>query len=216
MINPIYIDHINALLETFVIIGVCACSISGALRAIDSKMDITGAILLAFVVANAGGTFRDMFINAPIFWIANHLYIWLSIATGFGTFLVCYYKPELFTNRRLNQLLIITDAIGLGVFCIAGVEKSFLLGQNASIAVIMGVWTAVGGGVIADVISNRVPLVFSSELYITVSLVGALLYITLSGIFPQVLAGFIAVIFMIVFRLLSVKYHWKLPIANSK
>lgn len=215
MINPHYIEHISALLEAFIIVGVCACSISGTLRAVDSKMDITGAVLLAFVVANAGGTFRDLFLNAPIFWIANHFYIWLSISVGAGTFILCYYKPNLLAHKRLNQMLILTDAIGIGVFCLAGVEKSFLMGQNASIAIIMGIWTAVGGGVIADVISNRVPLVFSSELYITVCLAGAVLYISLSGIMPQTIAAFIAVIFMVLLRMLSVKYHWKLPIANK-
>lgn len=216
MINPQYIVHINTFLEACIIIGVIACSISGVLRAIDSKMDITGALLLAFVVANAGGTFRDLFLNAPIFWIANHLYIWLSLAIGAGTFIICYYKPTLLAHRRLNQMLLLTDAIGIGVFCLAGIEKSFLMHQNASIAIIMGIWTAVGGGVIADIIANRVPLVFSSELYITVCLAGAIIYIALLAVTLQVLAALIAVIFMVALRMLSVKYHWKLPIIKNK
>jgi uncharacterized membrane protein YeiH len=194
---------------------VIACSISGALRAIDSKMDLTGALLLAFVISNAGGTFRDLILAAPVFWIKDNYYVWLSLTIGALTYMLFYYAPQLLANRRLNQLLLITDAIGLGVFCIAGVEKSFIMEQPAGIAVIMGIWTAVGGGIIADVIANRVPLVFSSELYITVSLCGAILYIILSLFMFHALAGFIAVIFMVAFRMLSVKFHWKLPIINS-
>lgn len=209
------IEHINLLLNVFLVIGVIACSISGALRAIDSKMDLTGALLLAFIISNAGGTFRDLILAAPIFWIKDNYYVWLSLTIGALTYMLFYYAPQLLANRRLNQLLLITDAIGLGVFCIAGVEKSFIMEQPAGIAVIMGIWTAVGGGIIADVIANRVPLVFSSELYITVSLCGAILYITLSTFMLHALAGFIAVIFMVAFRILSVKFHWKLPIINS-
>ncbi|MBX9867217.1 MAG: trimeric intracellular cation channel family protein [Burkholderiales bacterium] len=209
------IEHINLLLNVFLVIGVIACSISGALRAIDSKMDLTGALLLAFVISNAGGTFRDLILAAPVFWIKDNYYVWLSLTIGALTYMLFYYAPQLLANRRLNQLLLITDAIGLGVFCIAGVEKSFIMEQPAGIAVIMGIWTAVGGGIIADVIANRVPLVFSSELYITVSLCGAILYIILSLFMFHALAGFIAVIFMVAFRMLSVKFHWKLPIINS-
>ena len=189
------IEHINLLLNVFLVIGVIACSISGALRAIDSKMDLTGALLLAFVISNAGGTFRDLILAAPVFWIKDNYYVWLSLTIGALTYMLFYYAPQLLANRRLNQLLLITDAIGLGV--------------------IMGIWTAVGGGIIADVIANRVPLVFSSELYITVSLCGAILYIILSLFMLHALAGFIAVIFMVAFRMLSVKFHWKLPIINS-
>ena len=214
-ISPHTIEQISLLLEVFLTIGVIACSISGALRAIDSKMDITGALLLAFIISNAGGTIRDLILKAPVFWIKDNYYVWLSLFIGASTYMLFYYLPKLFTSRRLNQMLLITDAIGLGVFCIAGVEKSFIMGQPAGIAIIMGIWTAVGGGIIADVIANRIPLVFSSELYITVSLCGAILYVLLSAIMLHSLAGFIAVIFMVVFRMLSVKFHWKLPIIRA-
>ena len=210
-----YIEHLNFLLSIFMVLGVIASSISGALRAVDSRMDITGAVLLAFIVSNAGGTFRDLILNAPVFWILHHFYIWLSIGIGAITYLICLFKPQLLTSRRLTQLLLLTDALGLGVFCVAGVEKSFLTGQNFSIAIIMGIWTAVGGGVIADVIANRVPLVFSSEFYITVAGVGAVLYIILSSFMLHDLAAFIAVNFMLAFRILSLKYGWKLPIIKS-
>ena len=216
MTTPNYIEHINLLLDIFMILGVSACGVSGALRAVDSKMDITGAVLLAFVTSNAGGTLRDLILNAPVFWIKNHLYIWLSLGIGALTYILCGIEPKLLTSRRLTKLVLISDALGLGVFCLAGVEKSFITGQNFSIAIIMGVWTAVGGGVIADVIANRIPLVFSSELYITVAFVGALVYIGLSLIMLQVLDALIAIIFMVTLRMLSVNYGWKLPTTNSQ
>ncbi|MEN9946243.1 MAG: hypothetical protein RLZZ293_629 [Pseudomonadota bacterium] len=210
-----YSQHIHLILEIFLIIGIIASSISGTLRAIDSKMDITGALLLAFIISNGGGTFRDLILNAPVFWIKNHLYIWLSLSIGAITYSIIYYCPRLLINRRLMQLVLITDAIGLAAFCISGIEKSFVMGQNTYIAIIMGIWTAVGGGIIADVIANRVPLVFSSELYIIVCAIGAILYLTLCCFIPHSIASFIAAIFMISLRLLSIKYRWKLPIISS-
>lgn len=205
-----YLQQIDILLETCLIIGVCACSISGALRAIDSKMDITGALLLAFIVSNAGGTFRDLFLGAPVFWIVNQQYIWLSIVVGATTFLLYYYMPHLKSLKTLNKMILFTDAIGLSVFCLAGVQKSFLMGHNSLIAIIMGIWTAVGGGVIADIIANRIPLVLAKELYIIVALLGAIMYILLSFVVIQAVAALIAFLFMVIFRLISVKYHLNL------
>ena len=79
----------------------------------------------------------------------------------------------------------------------------------------MGMWTAVGGGVIADVIANRIPLVFSSELYITVAFAGAILYIVLSHFIHHDAAAVLGVIFMLAFRMLSLKHGWKLPIIQT-
>ena len=215
-ISSHYATHINLLFEIFLVVGVIACAISGALRAIESHMDITGAILLAFVISNAGGTMRDLILNTQVFWIKQTFYIWLSIAIGFATYSLCYFKPLLVSSRRLSSLVITTDAIGLGVFCLVGVEKSIALGQSNLVAIVMGILTAIGGGVLADVIANRVPLVFSSELYITVSFCGAILYLILNLFLPQSLAGFIAVIFMILLRMLSVRKHWTFPIIKNR
>lgn len=215
MHNINYINHLNLLLHIFSLIGVIACAISGTLRAVDSKMDITGAILLAFIVSNAGGTIRDMILGAPIFWIKDNSYVWLSTTVGGLVFIMIYFNDKILSHQTLNKLLILTDSIGLAIFCLVGVEKAVLYNQHILIVILLGVWTAVGGGVIADVIANRVPLVFSSELYITVAFFGAVLYINLSTIFIQEVAGFIAVSCMIILRILSVKYHLKLPIIKT-
>ena len=91
--------------------------------------------------------------------------------------------------------------MGLAAFCLAGVEKSLSMGQNNIIAIIMGLLTAIGGGVVADIITNRVPLVLSKEFYMTVALVGSICFITFSQIMPHVYASGIAALVMITFRL---------------
>ncbi len=160
-LNTHSINEVGLLLQSFMIFGVVTASISGAIRAIESKMDITGAILLAFVTASAGGTIRDIILNVNVFWIRDQMYIWITCTIGATTFIFIYYKGRILGNKKINFILIMTDAMGIAAFSIAGVEKSLSLGQNNSIAIIMGIWTAIGGGVIADIIANRVPLVFT-------------------------------------------------------
>ncbi|MCE3268735.1 MAG: hypothetical protein K0R49_987, partial [Burkholderiales bacterium] len=190
-INQSY--QISLLLQCFMLFGVAAASISGAIRAIESKMDITGAILLAFITASAGGTIRDIILNSQVFWIREQIYIWLTCIIGAATFIFIYYKGRILGNRKINFILIVTDAMGIAAFSLAGVEKALALGQNNSIAIIMGVWTAIGGGVIADVISNRVPLVFTQELlYITVAFFGSVCYLILASNINHPAASIIA------------------------
>lgn len=207
------LHSISILLQFFMLFGVIAASISGAIRAIESKMDITGAILLAFITANAGGTIRDIILGSDIFWIRDQIYIWLTCIIGALTFIVIYYKGHMLGNRKINYILIVTDAMGIAAFSLAGVEKSLTFGQNHAVAVIMGVWTAIGGGIIADVISNRVPFVFTKELfYITVSFFGSICYLLLANFdISRTIAGIIAATFMIGLRLLSVRFKWNLP-----
>ena len=196
--------------------GVVTASISGAIRAVESKMDITGAILLAFITATAGGTVRDIIFNIDVFWIRQQIYIWLSCIIGAATFIFIYYKGRILGNKKINFILIVTDAMGIATFSLAGVEKSLALGQNDVVAVIMGVWTAVGGAVVADVVSNRVPMVFTHELlYITVAFFGSVCYLFLANNMNHTTASVIAIIFMVALRLLSVKYKWSLPTIPS-
>jgi uncharacterized membrane protein YeiH len=215
-LNNHSLHEVSLLLQSFMIFGVVTASISGAIRAIESKMDITGAILLAFVTASAGGTIRDIIFNVDVFWIREQMYIWLSCIPGAAAFIFIYYKGRILGNKKINFILIVTDAMGIAAFSLAGVEKALSLGQNNSIAVIMGVWTAVGGGVIADIIANRVPLVFTQELlYITVAFFGSVCYLFLADNINHTTASIISAIFMIALRLLSVKYKWSLPTIHS-
>lgn len=211
------LNQINILLQCFMIFGISASSVSGAIRAVECKMDITGAILLAFITANAGGTIRDVILGSEVFWIHNQIYIWQTCIIGALTFIIIYYKGHVLGNKKINSILLITDAMGIAAFSLAGVEKSLSFGQNNAVAVVMGVWTAVGGGIIADVISNRIPFVFTQELfYITVAFFGSISYLLLvNNNINHTISSIIAAIFMIALRLLSLRYKWNLPKIHS-
>lgn len=212
-----HLQEIIYLLYFFMIFGVIAASISGALRAIEAQMDITGAILLAFISGNAGGTIRDLILGTIPFWVHDQFYIWITLTTGCIVFLLVYFNSKVISSRNLRRVLVLTDAMGLAAFCLAGVEKALSLGQNNVIGVIMGVWTAVGGGIMADVLANRVPLVFSQELYMSVAFIGAICDLFLAGYLhiDHIVASMISAIVMIFLRLYSVKFNWKLPTIKS-
>lgn len=204
--------HFNYVLHLSMLLGVVASSISGSLRAIEVRMDITGSILLAFLVANFGGTMRDIILGVPVFWINNTFYLLVSVFVGAVTFIIIYYRRKFIGNYKLYQALLISDAFGLAAFSLAGVDKALISGYSYEIAITMGVCTAIGGGIVADIVANRIPLVFSQELYITIAFLGSLLYLLLGFYFINAISGIIAISFMIMLRLISIKYGIKFPI----
>ena len=155
--------------------GTFVFALTGALKAKRHQMDIFGAAVLAFVTAYGGGTIRDILIGAsPVNWINDYLALSLVIAAVFITIFLNYKVAQ------VNRSIFVTDAVGLGLFTIAGLEKSLEFGVNSTYSVIMGVISATFGGLLADILSNNVPdLLKKGELYATASLIGGVVYILL-------------------------------------
>jgi uncharacterized membrane protein YeiH len=188
-------------------IAVIASAVSGALEARKHQMDIVGATTIAFVNAFGGGTLRDMMLGrTPVFWVNDP---GLAI-TAFIFAIFAFYRLETFSKR----LLIFADAIGLGIFSILGATFTLQLGISPIVAILMGVVTGVFGGVLRDVLSNRIPNVFrqSTELYATCSFIGTTVYIILHVLqfnaLPIALIGAFTVFAM---RLLAVRFKVTLP-----
>ena len=188
-------------------VAVSASAISGALEARKNQMDIVGATTIAFVNAFGGGTIRDLLLGrTPVFWMLDPL---LTVTT-FVIAIIAFYR----LNRISKFLLITADAIGLGIFSILGATYTLQLELSPIVAILMGVVTGVFGGVLRDVLSNRMPSVFrqSTELYATCSFIGTALFILL--IILQVntlLASLIGALTVFTMRLLAVRYKVTLP-----
>lgn len=155
--------------------GTFVFALTGALKAKAFRMDIFGAAVLAFVSAYGGGTVRDLLIGIrPVNWVNDYLALSLVIAAVLMVFL--------FAGRfhKLRKVIFVTDAIGLGLFTVAGIQVSLQNNLNNSYAIVMGVITATFGGLLADVLSNTVPdLLKRGEIYATASLIGGIIYIFL-------------------------------------
>ncbi len=151
--------------------GVVVFAISGALAADRRGMDLFGFVAIALLPAIGGGTVRDIILGVPVFWVQDTTYLWLIGAAALVTFLAA---PLL---QRVERLLLWADAIGLAVFCVVGAAKSYALTGSPAVAVVMGVVTAVLGGIIRDVVCNEIPLILRQDIYATAAFAGALAYV---------------------------------------
>jgi uncharacterized membrane protein YeiH len=197
------------------VIGMVAFAISGALAAIQHRMDLSGAVFLAVLVGNGGGTIRDLLLNAPVFWLNQTQYIWIAALTGLVIFAIAYFKPTSSNAKTLNNLLLIFDALGLGVFVVAGTDKALAYHLYPSMAVIMGMITGIGGGIIRDIMCNDIPVVFRRQLYATPALLGAITYVITIGHISTEAAIWLAVAVVVVIRCLGLYCNWHLPMLKS-
>ncbi len=195
------------IIEGLDLIGTYVFAISGATTASEKKMDLFGGVIMGFITAVGGGTLRDLLLDAhPLGWMNNPLYLWI-IAGGVATaFLFKHYISH------LRNTLFLFDTIGIAVFTILGLQKSLSYEFAPVIAVILGMVSAVMGGVIRDTLCNEVPLIFRKEIYATICLFGGGLYLVLAQLgMASVYCTWLSIAAMIVVRLLVVKYNWRLP-----
>jgi len=198
----------TTLLYLIDMFGTAIFAISGVLLAGRLKMDPFGVVVLASVTAIGGGSIRDMALGAtPIFWIKDTLYIWVILVTCLFTMLLVR-RPK----RVPWYVLPVCDAIGLAVFVGIGVEKALAYQDSAMIAVIMGVITGCGGGIIRDVLAREVPMVLRSEVYATACLAGGLVHAgALSWGVDSSMALILGVIVTLSIRLAAIRWHLSLP-----
>jgi uncharacterized membrane protein YeiH len=182
-------------------------AVSGAQAARQRGLDVFGIYTVAYVTACSGGIFRDLAIGAlPPVGLADWRYLACAVAAAS---VVLWAGAQL---DRVRNSVLVFDALGLGFYSVIGAQKALAYGANAGMAVLLGVATAVGGGVARDVLLNRVPAILRTEIYALAALVGASI---------QVLGGFMgwslfvtpwfAASVAIGIRLLALRYRWQLP-----
>ncbi|KII79954.1 TRIC cation channel family protein [Vibrio renipiscarius] len=189
--------------------GTAIFAISGVLLAGRLKMDPFGVAVLGSVTAIGGGTIRDMALGAtPVFWIKDTNYIWVILITCLITMIIVR-RPK----RLAWWILPVCDAVGLAVFVGIGVEKAMMYQESALIAIIMGVITGCGGGIIRDVLAREVPMVLRSEVYATACIAGGAFHTTALAMGFSNDASFLAgVISTLIIRLGAIRWHLSLPI----
>ncbi|QDH62226.1 trimeric intracellular cation channel family protein [Pandoraea pnomenusa] len=203
-------DH--RLFTTLDLAGTFAFAISGAVAARGRGLDWFGVMVISFTVACGGGVLRDLCIGAvPPAGLTDWRYLAVSMAAAV---MAIAANPLVV---RLAHPVILFDSIGLGLFAVTGAQKAMIYGHNAEVAVLLGVATAVGGGVARDVLLNRVPVILQREIYASAALVGAGIEVVgermgwmSSGRTWFALAACFAL------RYLSLRYQWNLPRADGR
>ena len=172
------------LLHVIEVLGTIAFALSGFMEARRKDMDIVGVFTVAFITAYGGGTVRDILLDRrPLFWMAHQEY---SVGVFFLALMITPFFRHL-QSRYSEKLIIVADALGLGLSSALGTSLALEQGLAAFVCVMMGVITGIFGGVMRDVICNEIPLVFRrGHLYATCSFAGCWTYFLLDH-FAQVL-----------------------------
>ncbi|MPZ07361.1 MAG: trimeric intracellular cation channel family protein [Nitrososphaeraceae archaeon] len=200
------------LIQFLDLFGTMAFAVTGALKAVEHKLDIFGVIFLAAITGLAGGIIRDVVLGKiPPSGISEISYVSIAIVTAIAVF---FLYPRI---KGQMGLFLTSDAVGLGVFTIIGATIALnIYGFNVLLMVFAGMITAIGGGIIRDALVNETPLVFRKELYASISFVGVLLYILLhyGGINLEI-ASIVCIVFVTVFRVMAIHYRWNLPVKGT-
>ena len=205
MVNALIFPDI--LLYLLDMIGIVACAIAGTLLAQHKGFDISGCILVAMVNAIGGGTLRDMALDRhPLFWMTDLNYVIVITVTSLilQIFFHLYHK--------IDNALKLFDAVGLAAFSVIGFKIALTQDMSPIIAIMMGVWTAILGGLLRDIICNEIPLVLQREIYITASIAGSVTYLCLQylGVSTSI-NEFIMLFVIFAVRMLALKFDWHLP-----
>jgi uncharacterized membrane protein YeiH len=202
---------INTLLETFDLAGTFVFALSGATAGVRHRLDLFGVLVLSFAAGNSGGIARDVMIGAvPPAAIRDWRYLAVSLLAG----LVTFYWYQII--NRLRSPVLVFDAAGLALFAVSGAGKALAFHAGPVAAVLLGMLTGIGGGMVRDVLVREIPNVLRTELYAVAALFGAavmvigrMLHVPSSG------AATAGALLCFGLRFMAIRKDWQLPIARS-
>lgn len=202
----------------FEIVGTIAFAISGALVGIHRKMDIFGIFVLALVTAIGGGIVRDLLVGRIP---PNSLQTWLYVLLTIGSVLFLFYLYRagwgyFFRAQGVQHIYLTADALGLASFTVTGASVGMTTNPgNLLIAILLGLVTAVGGGIIRDMLAQRTPSVLREEVYALPAILGSIFYFYAVTWSHPLIATYGTFIFVFVMRMLAIRYNWSLPKARK-
>jgi uncharacterized membrane protein YeiH len=190
--------------------GTFVFAISGAVAGIKHRLDLFGVLVLSFAAANAGGIIRDVVLGAtPAAAIRDWRYIIVSVLAGLIAF---YWYPVL---DRMRSPVLMFDAAGLALFAVSGTNKALSFNLGPDPAILLGVLTAVGGGMLRDVLVSEIPYVLRAELYAVAALAGATVVVIGHMLsFPPAIVGMAGAALCFWLRLMAMRHGWRLPVAR--
>src|SRR5450432_704372 len=201
-----------SFISTVDILGTFSFAVAGAFAAMEKRLDPFGVLIISFVSAIGGGTIRDILLgNFPVSWLTETtavlvILISCALALFFGT-----------TLKKLDSVLFLFDAVGLGLFTMIGIQKGMDHGLHKGICIMLGTITGCFGGVLRDVLLNKVPLIFQKEIYASACIAGGILFFILLQFKIQINFSFIAgIVFTFLVRILAVRFNWSLPVFYTK
>lgn len=202
---------VNTWLVALDLIGNFVFALSGAAEGGKHRLDLFGVLVLSFAAATSGGIVRDVLIGStPPAAISDLRYIFVPVFAG----LVMFWAPKMI--GRLNHAVLLFDAAGLTLFVISGTYKALAFGLNPVAACMLGVLTGIGGGIVRDLLVREIPTVLHREIYAVAGLAGAVVIVLgHHWHLPPLAVAVAAAILCFGLRMISIRRHWQLPIANQ-
>ncbi len=197
--------------EVISMAGTVAFAVSAVLAVAYKGMNIFGASVLGIITAIGGGTIRDIILDVPVFWSYQLEFIWVA----FFSSIVAFYARTLLERRFVNRLLAYVDGAGVALFAIAAVDKVWNLEFGIPVApVILGVVTAIGGGLLRDVLAGRENLLMNKELYAIPVLLGCAIYVIILSHLPEFKAIGAIICISLIFSIRAAAIRWNLSVPD--
>ncbi|WNJ19160.1 trimeric intracellular cation channel family protein [Pontibacter sp. G13] len=191
--------------------GTVAFAATAVLAVIPKGIDLFGACVMGIITAIGGGTMRDVILNEPVFWANDLNYIWVALITSVITF----YANRLVAQKYVYRLMLYLDAIGVSMFVIQGADKCIDLKFAMPVGpVFLGLLTAIGGGLIRDVLAGSPTLLMKKELYAVPLTLGVVLYLVLFTFFPDQQVGIAFGCVTLAFLIRASAIYWDLQVPD--
>jgi len=202
---------LNTFLVAFDLGGTFVFALSGATAGVRHRLDLFGVLVLSFAAGNSGGIARDVMIGAvPPAAIGDWRYVAVSVLAGLITF---YWYRMI---NRLSSPVLVFDAAGLALFAVSGAGKALAFHAAPVAAMLLGMLTGIGGGMVRDVLVREIPTVLRTELYAVAALIGAAVVVIGSMLhLPSSVAATAGAVLCFGLRFMAIRYGWQLPIAHS-
>lgn len=206
----------NQILTTFEIIGILAAALSGAMLAIDKKMDLFGVVLIGMITGLGGGVMRDVTLGHLPRSFSNPYYLIAAFIPPLVVFFIAWLLQERYVREEalIDRINNIFDALGLGAFAIGGAAVARAVGYDGHFVVVLfaGLITAVGGGVLRDVLLREIPSILKKRIYAIAALAGTLAYYLLLHFGAgEVLPAIVGVLLTFILRILATVFRWNFP-----
>ncbi len=201
---------VNTLLVAFDLGGTFVFALSGATAGVKHRLDLFGVLVLSFAAGNSGGIARDVMIGAhPPAALSDWRYVAVSMLAGLITF---YWFPIM---NRLSSPMLVFDAAGLALFAVSGAGKALAFGAGPVGAILLGMLTGIGGGMVRDILVMEIPTVLRTELYAVAALIGAVVVVVGRMLhFPSSVAAVAGALLCFGLRFMAMRRGWHLPAAH--
>lgn len=189
--------------------GTVAFAVTAVLAVTPKGIDLFGACFMGVITAIGGGTIRDLILGVPVFWAADLNYIWVALVSS----MVAFWTNRLMTDKEIYRAMLYLDALGVSMFAIQAAHKVMALSFGMPLApILLGVITAIGGGLLRDVLAGNTTLLMSRELYAIPVTIGCTFYVMLKALWPAQAVPISVGCAVLTFGLRAAVIHWNLKV----